>query len=1005
MQRIRATRGYLAHGRFLTIAIVTCLVTAASASRPATGEQGAQSQTDIQPSALAQIAALMAEKASRTEAQQKIDSQLVYAIKMGRGESIAAGVQTLATDLPYAPGRVTDEPRVVIDVTAAVTDALLQQVEALGAQVVAATVGQRSARLSVTMSQIEPIASLADVIFVQPRQESMTSRQSGPVGPASRVDDRATRKARASKRVDPAALASLVGSAVAEQEAEKEAGKEQVTNFTIGQGSRASEGDFTHRAFAARGVFHTTGAGIKIGVLSDGVRSLAVSQALGDLGPVTVIGNPAPCPLTTTCDEGTAMLEIVHDLAPGAQLYFASAVVSLTDFAQKIRDLQAAGCTVIVDDVGYFAETPFQDGQGAAVISTTNGGVVIQAVKDVAALGVLYFSAAANSGNLNDGTSGTWEGDFVDGGAAAAPIPIAGRLHNFTAGQAFNVLTIASSTAPITLHWSDPLGGSSNDYDVFRLNSTGTTVMASSTNLQNGTQDPFEQLTAVGAAAGQRIVVVKSNAAAVRFLHLSTNRGRLSIATAGETHGHAATTAANSFGVAAVEASQAFPNPFSGTNLVETFSSDGPRRIFFTQTGVAFTPGNFTSTGGLVIQKPDVSAADGVAVTGVGGFPSPFFGTSAAAPHAAAIAALIKAANPALTPAQIRTALISTAIDIEAPGVDRDAGAGIIMAFQALQAAGVTGTAFLADTVVTATESPGNGNGAINVGEGAQLNVTLSNLGLQNATGVSATLTTSTPGVTVTLPGTSAYPDIAMGGTGVNATPFRFTVASNAPCPLTVNFTLTVTHSGGGPSVLTIPVETGPQMTITTTLDGTAPTAPIGVTVASNTQLGRITRNGITSSCIAPKAFPGLQTAVGLRRFDSYAFDTCAENTGGCANVSMFGTGAINMLQHRVLPRFHARRRVGQLHRRHGFQRRRGHSLLVQHRGGGRPNGGSSRARGRPGRCHWHRVYARGDAALRRRVRHAEPGAHCAGPERNRGRGRCRHGCRINQQRILGRRR
>ena len=65
-----------------------------------------------------------------------------------------------------------------------------------------------------------------------------------------------------------------------------------------------------------------------------------------------------------------------------------------------------------MDDVGYFVESPFQDGQGPAVVSPTNGGVVTQAVKDVAALGAMYFSSAGNSGNLNDGTSGVWEGDF-----------------------------------------------------------------------------------------------------------------------------------------------------------------------------------------------------------------------------------------------------------------------------------------------------------------------------------------------------------------------------------------------------------------------------------------------------------------------------------------------------------------------------------------------------------------------------------------------------------------
>ena len=79
---------------------------------------------------------------------------------------------------------------------------------------------------------------------------------------------------------------------------------------------------------------------------------------------------------------------------------------------------------------------------------------------------------------------------------------------------------------------------------------------------------------------------------------------------------------------------------------VETFSSDGPRRIFFNADGTAYTPGNVSSTGGVLLQKPDLTAADGVSVTGVGGFASPFFGTSAAAPHAAAIAALVKSANP-----------------------------------------------------------------------------------------------------------------------------------------------------------------------------------------------------------------------------------------------------------------------------------------------------------------------------------------------------------------------
>src|SRR5262249_28838387 len=70
----------------------------------------------------------------------------------------------------------------------------------------------------------------------------------------------------------------------------------------------------------------------------------------------------------------------------------------------------------------------------------------------------------------------------------------------------------------------------------------------------------------------------------------------------------------------------------------------------------------------------------GVTVTGNGGFPTQFFGTSASAPHAAAIAALVKSARPGATASQVRAALLGSAIDIHAAGVDRDSGAGIVMA-------------------------------------------------------------------------------------------------------------------------------------------------------------------------------------------------------------------------------------------------------------------------------------------------------------------------------------
>ena len=110
--------------------------------------------------------------------------------------------------------------------------------------------------------------------------------------------------------------------------------------------------------------------------------------------------------------------------------------------AANILALQAAGCSIIVDDITYFAEGLFQD------------GIIAQAVNTVVANGAMYFSSAANSGSLDKGTSGTWEGDFLNGGAVTGPIAAGGEtgnFHNFgTVGspQNFNVLTAHTSFIP-----------------------------------------------------------------------------------------------------------------------------------------------------------------------------------------------------------------------------------------------------------------------------------------------------------------------------------------------------------------------------------------------------------------------------------------------------------------------------------------------------------------------------------------------------------------------------
>jgi hypothetical protein len=635
------------------------VLTMCSSGRGLLAQQGPVTVNGIAPSAMTQIQALLDEKASRTPVQQKIDSQLLYARKMALSQPLAAGVTSLQVDMPR-----TADNRAIIDIRVPVTDAVLDQLRLLGAEIVEVSAAYKTVIVQVDVTQVEAIASIPEVIFVGPKAEATTLMFGvASPGPALSTPQPMTGR-KFQKRQNRGAVITSVLQALSDGGA--------MTNT----GAVNSEGDKTHRADVARTTYGATGAGVKVGVLSDGVTHLSTSQATGDLGAVTVLSGQAG-----SGDEGTAMLEIIHDLAPNAQLYFATGVTSLTTFAQNIRDLRAAGCDIIVDDVSYLVESPFQDGQAASVTSTYNSGVVAQAVKDVVATGALYFSSAGNSGNLDAGTSGTWEGDFVNGGSITFPEP--GNIHSFGA-LTYDIVTVR--TPLVSLNWSDPLGGSSNDYDLFRLDSTGTIVRSSSTNVQNGTQDPFEAI--AGASAGDRIVIVKFSGAG-RFLHLDTNGGRLSISTQGSTHGHADTTMANSFSVAATPAAATFgpptpngpyPNSFNAGDKVEYFSSDGPRRIFFNADGTAITPGNVSSNGGQLLIKPDLTAADGVSVSGAGGFPSPFYGTSAAAPHAAAIAALVKSAHASLTSTQIRTVLLNSAIDIQAAGIDRDSGWGIVMA-------------------------------------------------------------------------------------------------------------------------------------------------------------------------------------------------------------------------------------------------------------------------------------------------------------------------------------
>jgi MYXO-CTERM domain-containing protein len=433
-----------------------------------------------------------------------------------------------------------------------------------------------------------------------------------------------------------------------------------------------SEGDFAHGVDAARSKYGVDGSGVTVGVLSDGVDTLSARKATGDL--------PASPQLKVLAgqsgdgDEGTAMLEIVHDLAPGADLLFATALPSAAQFAQNILDLRAAGADIIVDDVIYLAEAAFQD------------DVVAQAVDAVTADGALYLSAAGNDGNLNDGTSGGYEADYLPSSVLSGiSNSTYDGVHDFGGGAKSNALTW-DPPGYITFQWSDPFNDSTNDYDIFLFDQALETVVDSSTTVQDGSgSQPLEFLdSSEFNDEGNQLVIARRSGEAARVVRICTHGGELAVKSASQIWGHSA--AESAFAVGAVDIASAGQDGFEGgsENPVEWFSSDGPRRIFFDADGDALTPGNLLSSGGVLRQKPEFAAADGVA-TATPGF-NPFHGTSAAAPHGAALMALLLEVRPdiaelgdASASSTVLGIVATSSLDIEAAGYDRDSGHGILM--------------------------------------------------------------------------------------------------------------------------------------------------------------------------------------------------------------------------------------------------------------------------------------------------------------------------------------
>jgi len=185
--------------------------------------------------------------------------------------------------------------------------------------------------------------------------------------------------------------------------------------------------------------------------------------------------------------------------------------------------------------------------------------------------------------------------------------------------------------------------------------------------------------------------------------------------------------------------------------------------------------------------------------------------------------------------------------------------------------------------ITSSTVSGGNGDGIINFDECNSLVVGLRNLGCAGATGVSAVLSSTTPGVSVQQPN-SPIANIPIGVSTSNVVPFEFSTAPTFICGTPINFTLTVT-TNQGVFVLNFTKQTceAPPVTVT------------GTIVPGDLQQNlRVNRNGVPSTC-ANKVFPGTAAGVtGTRSYDQYSFTNNSNGTA-CLSIALTSATGVNI--------------------------------------------------------------------------------------------------------------
>jgi subtilisin family serine protease len=366
------------------------------------------------------------------------------------------------------------------------------------------------------------------------------------------------------------------------------------------------------------------GQGIKIGILDqgfDGYRDL-----LGRELPFSVTVKsfvPGFDVDQTGVSHGAAVAEVIHDVAPEAELYLVYYDGGDVGMGNAVEWLVQQGMHIISHSAGGLAAP--MDGTGRDA----------ELVKFAADNGVLWINSAGNNGTQHYG--GAYTDTNGDG------------VHEFAPDKTLLAFQAdPDGNSQIVLTWNDWPPGGTQDLDLFVLDQAGN-VIASSRNSRAGDRPPVEQIVYQFDDARTYYVTINGvNVTQPTTLSLFVHQTPLleladpigSLATPGDAP-HALTVGAVNW----------------RDNQLESFSSRGP-----------------TADGR---PKPDLVGPDGVSNAVYA--PQGFYGTSAAAPHIAGAAALVWSAYLQATAQEIRNFLINNAIDLEANGPDNETGAGLLV--------------------------------------------------------------------------------------------------------------------------------------------------------------------------------------------------------------------------------------------------------------------------------------------------------------------------------------